>query len=409
MASRWQQYSPAPLRRLKRLFSSSSERNFSEHDDGWESDNDDLRRQQQRLKAAGADGSTSLSDTCPLLHSESPIASTSTDVKSDIGDQDNYGNVSLTSLNQNTYFKELSTIEHSQEFLQSHFTEVPLDTPESKPSFSFQTSPSLYDAQEAPGTVDERSYKFSQSTSNSSDFKKGYYVLTTGTEEEVGKTDVECCQEIEMTKWKQGDDNALVDNGYTTAVYDCTTSNAEIPSILHPEARSDSLSSLLSGKLDEEVACLLSNDCLEDNSGVIELRVSEASANVVSVVADMAQNSEDESSQNLEESVYDKEGMAVIGVGTKSELKECVNETDRAVTKPPSIVLDIPQTIDQPPSSSEVKTATADTISISDSRRHHHPPKLQLHISAATCTQPATRKSPVTVQEWVDSLPLHNR
>ena len=413
LASRWQQYSPAPLRRLRRLFSVSSEKNLSEQDDGWESDNDDLRKQQQRLKAAGAGGSTSLSDTSPLLHSESPIATTSADLDSDIRVQNRDDIGSLTNSHQKTYFEQLGTSEHSQEVLQLNSSTDPRDIPDdilhSKPLSSFHSSPSFpYDAQESAAAVIGSPYEGTHRTSNSTDFSKNYYVLTTDTEEDVERVGGECCQQNEMTQWTQDDNDARVVNGETTAVNERTT-NTELAITDLSESKSASLTSLLNRKLDEEVACLLSSESAEDSSSVVEVKVSEesASADVIPVVVDMAQNVDDESSRKLDDSVCDKEGMAVIGVVTKSELGTCgVDEIDQAAMPPPSIVLELPQTIDQLPLSSEVTTTTVNTINTSDSQGPHRPPKLQLDISAAPCSQPAARKSPVTVQEWVDSLPL---
>ncbi|KAJ9590213.1 hypothetical protein L9F63_016663, partial [Diploptera punctata] len=404
LANRWQQYSPAPLRRLRRLFSTSSERNLSEQEDGWESDNDDLRKQQQRLKAAGVEGSTSLSDTSPLLHSVSPIATTSSYVES-IRDRkvDDIGST-LDSSHEKSYIEELSTAEHSQKVLHIHSSNNDLDTsydfniekdiPHSKSLTSLRTLP--YDAQET---------EVFESTRTTSNFSKDYYVLTVETDEDEKIVDGEAC---EMTQWRHEDNATHVVNGEKTPVNECKASESDdLLSKGLPENKSDSLNSLLNKKLDEEVAFLLSSDSVEDSASVIEIRPSEKSENadVISVI-DMAQNVEVESLSKLDDSV---KSMAVIGVVTKSELGTCsVDEIDKvAILSPPDIVLELPQTNDQLPPSSEM--TALNTITTTAATDSHRLPKLQLDISTAPCSQSAARKSPVTVQEWVDSLPLHNR
>ncbi|PSN41800.1 hypothetical protein C0J52_19774 [Blattella germanica] len=410
LASRWQQYSPAPLRRLKRLFSTSSERDPNEQDDGWESDNEDLRRQQLRLSAANVGGSGSLSDTSPLLPRESPIEGPST--AGDVGKSDEER---LTNLLQNTWRKELNSSEHSQEVQIAESNKDSSNIPEelhnnqashSKPLSPSQELPLPNEVPAAAATIPENSFEDSVTTSKSSDFNTDFSVLTTSTRDEDGEGRCSESSQNEMTQWRRSEDDTEAANGSSTPAnaYSTVTADVEIEGLSEAD-KSDSLISLTNGKLDEEVAALLSSESVEENSSVIEVRVSAkgASVDVSSVNVDMAQNVNDECFYKVEES----EGMAVIGVVIKSEMETCAaDETDQASMPPPSIVLDLPQTIDHLPSEVTSVTAGVTTTSTTSSKGPNRPPKLQLDITTAACPQPAARKSPVTVQEWVDSLPL---
>jgi hypothetical protein len=256
---------------------------------------------------------------------------------------------------------------------------------------------------EHPDTDD--SFDGEGNTSAQKDFTKQFYVLTAASEDE---DDRECWQQGAMTHWRRTDNGAGTVKGRATIVQDGIHDCAVISKQLEPfqglsgdvnTCHSEVEFTFINRKLDEETrafeesgtsAKLLSTVLSVDGTGDTSV-----------VNCSMAQNV-DEECLKLEEGGCDKGGehvaVTVPDMATSLEVSD-VEDPPRSVMSLPSIVLDLPQTTDDLPNSSDV--------TISDSGTHRHP-KLQLQISP-NCTQSPARKSPVTVQEWVDSLPLHHR
>ncbi|XP_069697501.1 uncharacterized protein olf186-M isoform X2 [Periplaneta americana] len=452
LASRWQQYSPGPLRRLKKLFSVSSERELHEQDDVWDSDSDSLKKDKEHERVDKD------SESSPLLHYESPTSSDSKDLSDfEPSKELEDTNSSLNKIHQNV-FQDLTVSDHTtpikcpQQFhvpetasssdsrnipgdplvdksnsnanvdhIPALFlsTEVSRVSTKNEAHNSIASDPGIFDTSKA----DDGAWK----TSNSHSFNKDFYVLIpTPEEDEVTEEDRECWQQDAMTQWRRVDDDASTVKGQATDVEGCVTYSAEESkdSAIH-SGHSDSDTSChvennsllrMNGKLDEEVEVLLSSEV-----GAGRSRAFDASA------CDVTEYRHDSclSSVEMAESVYKidhgtgdsgeeitrvlVEPVTVVDesseIVSKSDMESAVivtgvDETDRSPLSPPSIVLELPPTVEHAQLASEVAT---------DSSGSHRPPKLQLQITASASPQPAARKSPVTVQEWVDSLPLHHR
>lgn len=418
LASRWQQYSPGPLRRLKKFFSVSSEQ---EQNEGCESEGDDVRKEHpvtshdDAKKEQHVTADVKRNRTDDLW--ESPVATGSKDA-------DVFGTVTEPQEDIND-----SVEEHwgalSEELTVSERRDVCSQNLENKPSPDSGNIPAhshphpshnnenatysetLHIPQhetEHPDTDD--SFDGEGNTSAQKDFNKKFYVLTAASEDE---DDRECWQQGAMTQWRRIDNGAGTVKGRATIVQDGIHDCAVISKQLAPfQGFSGDVNTCNSGaeltcinrKLDEETRA-------SENTGTSEklLRADfsiDGTGDTTSVVnCSMAENV-DEECLKLEEGGCDKGGeqvaVTVPDTATSLEVSD-VEQPPRSVMSLPSIVLDLPETTDNPLNSSDV--------TISDSGPHRHP-KLQLQISP-NCTQSSARKSPVTVQEWVDSLPLHHR
>jgi hypothetical protein len=242
-------------------------------------------------------------------------------------------------------------------------------------------------------------------TSAQKDFNKQFYVLTAASEDE---DDRECWQQGAMTQCRRTDNGAGTVKGRATIVqddiHDCAVISKQpapfqgLSGDVNP-CYSEVESTFITRKLDEETRTFEETGTSEKLGTVFSVDGTGDTTSVVS--CSMAQNVDGEC-LNLEDGGCNKEGVQVAvtvpDMATSLEVSD-VEEPPRSVMSLPSIVLDLPQATDIPPNSSDV--------TISDSGPHRHP-KLQLQISP-NCTQSPARKSPVTVQEWVDSLPLHHR
>jgi hypothetical protein len=222
------------------------------------------------------------------------------------------------------------------------------------------------------------------------EFNKEFYILTTASDEDDESK--ECWQQGEMTQWSRTDNDA---KGRAAVVQEGKNESVVVPK---ESALYQGPSGIDSGKS----ACALKTFEGENQSGV---------------GCTMALNAKTECLRGSEDSVCDK-GMKGASLRTEpvsviressvvvathdTEAPVVVSEGDEhdcSTMSVPSIVLDLPPSTDHPSCSGP---------SPSDSQGPQRPPRLQLHL-ATTCSQSPTRKSPVTVQEWVDSLPLHHR
>jgi hypothetical protein len=415
LASRWQQYSPGPLRRLKKLFSVSLEQ---EQDEDWDSEGDDVRR--ERPMTADFRGNHEIDLPVPC---ESPVAAGSKDAgvfgpvrepQQDISDS--------FKEHQGALSKELTVTERRDRCSQNFENKPSRDSgnipacSDPRPSHNNENSthsetshipqhdteqPSvcmlgLTDTDDSSDGEDNRSAQ--------KDFNKQFYVLTAASEDE---DDRECWQQGAMTQWRRTTNGAGTVKGRATIVQDGMHDCAVIPKQLQPfqglscdvnTCHSEDKLTCMSRKLDEENVVLKETGTSELSS----LLSVDGTGDTTSVVnCNMAQNVEDECLK-LEEGGCDKGGVQVAvtepDIATSLEVSDA-EELSRSIMSLPSIVLEVPQATDNPPNSS--------SVSITDSGSHRHP-KLQLQISP-NCSQSPARKSPVTVQEWIDSLPLHHR
>jgi hypothetical protein len=230
------------------------------------------------------------------------------------------------------------------------------------------------------------------------EFNKEFYILTAASDEE--DENKERWQQGEMTQWSHTDNDA---KGRAAVAQEGTNDSVAVPKEF---ALYQGLSGIDSGgksaTVMNEKLCALKTFTGENQSGVGRT---------------MALNAKTECLRESEDSVCDK-GMKGASLRAEPVSVVCdssvvmakhdmetpivvpdVDEHDCSTMSVPSIVLDLPPSTEHPTSSG---------LSSSDSQGPQRPPKLQLHI-ATTCSQSPARKSPVTVQEWVDSLPLHHR
>jgi hypothetical protein len=428
LASRWQQYSPGPLRRLKKFFSVSSEQ---EQNECWESESDDVRKEQlvtshddvRKEQPVTADVKRNHADDLPVP-CESPVATGSKDAGV-------FGTVREPQQDINDSVKEhrgaLSeelTITERRDICSQNLEDKPSPDSGNIPAHSHphpshnnenathsETLHILQHETQQPAVClsvhpdTDDSFDGEGNTSAQKDFNKEFYVLTAASEDEDER---ECWQQGAMTQWRRTDNGAGTVKGRATIVQDGIHDCAVISKQRAPfQGLSDDVNTchseveltFINRKLDEETRAF-------EETGTSEKLLStflsvDGTGDTSVVNCSMAQNV-DEECLKLEEGGCDKGGehvaVTVLDMATSLEVSD-VEEPPRSVMSLPSIVLDLPQPTANPPNSSDV--------TISDSGPHRHP-KLQLQISP-NCTQSPARKSPVTVQEWVDSLPLHHR
>ena len=411
LASRWHQYSPGPLRRLKKFFSVSSEQ---EQNEGWDSEGDDARKE-PLVTAVGTDYSDGL-----------PVATGSKDAgvfEPAPEPQDINGSVKE---HRRTLDEELiiERPEKCSQNLENRSSGDSGDIPaHSHPDPShnegkgthFETlTENLHipqdDIQEPPvyipGLSDtDDSSDGAGNTSTQKHFNKQFYVLTTASEDE---DDRECWQQGAMTQWRRTDNDAGTVKRRATIVqdgtHDCGVGTKQLSSF---QGSSDGVNTcysedeltVINRTFDEEAPVLVKTGTSEKQLSAV-LSVGSTAGTTSVLNCNMAQNVHEECLK-LEECACDKVGDPVVtepDMATALAVSD-LDEPDRSILSLPSILLDLPQTTDNPPNSSEA------TVSDSGPQR---PPKLQLQIST-NCSQSSARKSPVTVQEWVDSLPLHQR
>jgi hypothetical protein len=234
------------------------------------------------------------------------------------------------------------------------------------------------------------------------EFNKEFYILTAASDED--DENKERWQQGEMTQWSHTDNDA---KGRAAVVQEGTNDSVAVPKefALYQGLSGIDSSCHSGGKsaaLMNEKLCVLKTFTSENQSGV---------------GCTMALNAKTECLRESEDSVCDK-GMKGASLRAEPVSVVCdpsvvmakhdvetpivvpdVDEHDCSTMSVPSIVLDLPPSTEHP---------TSSRLSSSDSQGPQRPPKLQLHI-ATTCSQSPARKSPVTVQEWVDSLPIHHR
>ena len=440
LASRWQQYSPGPLRRLKKFFSVSSEQ---EQNEGSESEGDDVRKEQpvtshddvkkeqpvtshddvKTEQPVTADVKRNHADDLPAP-CESPVATGSKDASV-------FGTVREPQQDINDSVKEhrgslaegLTITERPDRCSQNLENKLSPDSgnipahAHPHPSHNNENathSDTLHILQhetQQPAVCflehhdTDDSFDGEGNTPAQKDFNKQFYVLTAASEDE---DDRECWQQGAMTQWRRTDNGAGTVKGRATIVQDGIHDCAVISKQPAPfqglsgdvnTCHSEVELTFINRKLDKETRAFEETGTSEKLSTVLSVDGTGDIAGVVNCA--MAQNADGECLK-LGEGGYDKAGEQVAvtlpDMATSLAVSD-VEEPPRSVMSLPSIVLDLPQTTDNPPNSSDVTT--------SDSGTHRHP-KLQLQISP-NCTQSPARKSPVTVQEWVDSLPLHHR
>jgi hypothetical protein len=414
LASRWQQYSPGPLRRLKKFFSVSSEQ---EQNEDWDSEGDDVRKEQH----AKSDDRRNNADDLPVP-CELPVATGSKEagafgaVREPEQDINDSAKEDRGALSEEPTFTELrdrcpQNLENKPSRdscnIPSHSHSDPSHSNENGTHSETSHIPQHETRQPAvcmlghPDTDD--SFDGEGNTSAQKEFNKQFYVLTAASEDEDDK---ECWQQGAMTQWRRSDNGAGTGKGRATIVQDGIQDCDVISNQLAPfqglsgdvnTCDSEDEFTFINRRLDEETRVL-------EETGTSEKLLSAVLSvdGTTSVVnRNMAQNV-DEECLKLEEGGCDKGGDQVVvtepNMATSVEVSD-VDEPSRSEMSLPSIVLDVPQTNEHPPNSCNVTT--------SDSGPHRHP-KLQLQISP-NCAQSSARKSPVTVQEWVDSLPLHHR
>lgn len=441
LATRWHQYSPGPLRRLKKLFSVTSERDQS---DDWDSEADEVRKGHLE----NSDVVSSYSESRPLLLSES---AEDTSGSEPVSDPQQHLNGTLKEAHQKTSPEESVVVsDHPVKCSQDLQNEPNSDSrnipgdPTPEPSYNkasdihSQTLSSVTEHSHIPCDSQESVVHVPRSSDTGAsydgvfnarklqqqqqhDFNKQFYVLTTASED-VDDVDKECWQQGAMTQWRHTDSNACTITGQATALADKTDGSvlskgspiyrgglSHAVNTCHSDC--DRLT-LTNGELDEQVKVLLKTETNYTRlSAVLPVDAVPEAMNIganCNTVRDTAHNVE------VEGSVCDKvaEGANLTAVVresaevvTKSDMEtpivlSCVDEEDSPPLSVPRIVLDLPKTIGHPPTSPEVTS--------SDLQAPNRHPKLQLQIASA-CSQSSARKSPVTVQEWVDSLPLHQR
>jgi hypothetical protein len=422
------------------LFSAPSER---EHGGGWDSDGDDVRKEQ----ADGVD-INSYVETCPLLPGESPVATCSKDTSGFEADREPQQDInsSLSAVHQNPCSEELVVSDHPVKCSQnlpnkssSDSSNIPDDSlressyhkandshsktsvpvPVTEDAHIPQTYGSHGTAPCVPGNSDTgKLHDVACSTSilqQQHDFSKQFYVLTAFSED--GDDEYrECWRHGAMTQWRRTDSEAGIVERLATVAQEGTTDftvaekgfavcQGQFGAVDIGDPEAARMATFVSGKFDEEVKALLKTSTETVSLGAVpEVACSGVTCNT-------AQNVREEFSHKLDDSACDKtvEGMPGLAtvvhessvVVTKPDMETSVvvcdvDETDRSPLPAPNIVLDV----SHPNTSSEATSAHSQEL--------HRPPKLQLQI-ATTCSQSAARKSPVTVQEWIDALPLNHR
>lgn len=411
LASRWNQYSPGPLRRLKKFFSVTSERG---HDD-WDSESKDTRNVnvddgRNYLKTVG----------------ELPVATVSEDTFTKPRKNSN----GLTEVHQNTFPEELIVSDRSEDLQKEPGSDSPYNPHPDQlyakencthsktliPNTERLHIPLEHNSEEPTSYIPSKSATgcdevISNTPKQQHEFNKEFYILTTASDDDESR---ECWQQGEMTQWRLTDNDACTAKGRATDVRDGTNASALVAKefalyqgLSGTDTSGDKLATLVNGKLGE---CVVKTVTGEKQSGA-------AVPVAVSVGSTMSLNSKTKCLHEPQDSVCD-EGME--GVSVRAETVSVVRECSVVVAKPdvetrvvgpdadeldcstmsvPSIVLDQPPSTEHPTSSG---------MSSSGSQGPQRHPKLQLHITS-TCSQSPARKSPVTVQEWVDSLPLHHR
>jgi hypothetical protein len=263
------------------------------------------------------------------------------------------------------------------------------------------------------------SYDFQCSTyipQQEHDFNKQFYVLTAYAEDGDGGDGGGCRQHDAMTQWRRTESGACSVKGRAAVVQEGSTgvaSAAKESAVCQGSssggAEEGATAASVNGRLDEEVEVLLRAVCgaeAPSASGVPEATRNEGTCS-------MARNRGEELPHKLEDSACDDETgegvsrrLALVHesssvIVTKSDMDTPVvvcdgDEPDRSPRPLPNIVLDATD----PPTCPEATP--------SHSQELRRPPTLQLRVASA-CSQSAARKSPVTVQEWIDSLPLNHR
>jgi hypothetical protein len=386
LASRWNQYSPGPLRRLKKFFSVTSER----RQEDWDSESEDTKKEQS---VNVDDESNYLETVCEL-----PAAVISEDALTETQE----GPGVLKEVYRDVLPEDLIVSEHpdicSQDLQKesaSNHHNIPY-SPNSDQSCTHSQAvilatehlhiPLKHDSE------DPSSYIPSSSTAECvevvfdtpkqhHDFNREFYIIAAASDEEDEKK--ECWQQGQMTQWSRAyDDASTTVNGRSTAVHEVKNASAALS-----QGLSGKVVTLTNGKLGE---CATPNIIARRNQSGVAVGYA------------MALNDTAKCLQRSEDSVCDN-GMKGVSV-VKPEMDTPVvvpdvDEPDCSTMSVPSIVLDLPPSTDH---------QTSSGLSSTDSQGTRRPPTLQLHITTA-CTQSPARKSPVTVQEWVDSLPLHHR
>lgn len=426
LASRWNQYSPGPLRRLKKFFSVTSERG---HDD-WDSESKDTRKEEPVNVDDGRNYRRTVGESLVATASEDTFTKSRKDTNG------------LNEVHQNTFSEELIVNNHSDKSSEDLQKEPDSDSRIAP----YNPHPDqLYDKENCThskifipateqlhiplkhNTEEATSYVPSNSTTEydevicntpkqQHEFNKEFYILTTASDEEDESK--ECWQQGEMTQWRRTDNDACTAKGRATDVREGTHDSALVSkefALYQGLSGTDGschsggkLATRMNGKLGECVVKTVG----ENQSGAATPVDTSSVAVGVNIGCTMSQNAKTKCLHESEDSVCDK-GMKGVSVSVVRECSVVVakpdeetrvvvpeaDEPDCSTMSVPSIVLDQLASTDHPTSSG---------LSSSDSQGPQRPPKLQLHITT-TCSQSPARKSPVTVQEWVDSLPLHHR
>ncbi|XP_023721994.1 uncharacterized protein LOC111872387 isoform X4 [Cryptotermes secundus] len=404
LASRWNQYSPGPLRRLKKFFSVTSERG---HDD-WDSESKDTRN-------VNVDDGRNYLETV----GESPVATVSEDTFT----KPRINTNGLNEVHQNTFPEELIVSDRSEDLQKERSSDSPYNPHPDQlydkencthsktliPAAERLHIPLEHNPEEPTSYIPSKSATecdevICNTPKQQHEFNKEFYILTTASDDDESR---ECWQQGEMTQWRLTDNDACTAKGRATDVRDGTNDSAVVSKefalyqgLSGTDTSGDKLATLINGKLGE---CVVKTLAGEKQSGA-------ALPLAASVGSTMSLSAKTKCSHEPQDSVCDEgmKGMSVVRecsvVVAKPDMETRVvgsdaDELDCSTMSVPSIVLDQPPSTEHPTSSG---------LSSSDSQGPQRPPKLQLHI-ASTCSQSPARKSPVTVQEWVDSLPLHHR
>jgi hypothetical protein len=451
LANRWQQYSPGPLRRLKKFFSASSEQ---EQNEDWDSEGDDVRKDQpvtarddvrkeqpvtahddvrkeqpvtahddvrKEQPVKSDDRRNNAGDL--QVPCESPVATGSKEAGGFGAIREPQQDIDDSTKDHRGALSEEPAINEIRDRCSQNLKNKPSRDSDNIPSRS-HPDPShnnesgthsetwhipQHETQQPavcmlghPDTDD--SFDSEGNTTAQKDFNKQFYVLTAASEDE---DDRECWQQGAMTQWRRNDNGAGTGKGRATIVQDGIHDCDVISKQLAPfqglsgdvnTCHSEDEFTFVNRKLDGETRVFEETGTSEKLSAVLSVDGTDGTTSVVNY--NMAQ-CVDEECLKLEEGGCDKGGDEVVvtePTATSLAVSD-VDEPSHSVMSLPSIVLDVPQTNQQTPNSCDVTT--------SDSGPHRHP-KLQLQISPNGTQSPA-RKSPVTVQEWVDSLPLHHR
>lgn len=430
LASRWQEYSPGPLRRLKKLFSAPSER---DHSDDWDSEGDDVKKE----RPGSADVGRDCLESFPLLPGGSPSATVSQDVTGSeaLREPQEDINRSLEEVHQKSFREDLFISDHPVICSQNLKNESGIHSPDivshtlrdpcynkaddihSKTSVPVtedlhipQNYGSNHPASFVPGNSDAGGETSDVECGRCilqqpHEFNKRFYVLTASSED-GDYEDRDWWQKDAMTQWRHADSDACTGKGRATVIQEDSGGSAvaakEFAVCQGPPGAVDICLSAEEGTMatfDEEVEVLLKTSSEAQKMDAVP----EASSCDVS--CDMALNVEEEDipCDRIAEAiarrvaVEEESSVDVSKPGIDTHIIVCdVDESDRPPLPFPNIILDV----SDPPTSSEAAS--------SHSQELHRTPKLQLQI-ATTSSQSAARKSPVTVQEWVDSLPLPNR